>query len=54
MLASPKARLAELMNGYQETTDQPALTAQIDVAVLRQVCPSFDKLVRDLLYLVRG
>lgn len=52
-LASPKSRLRDLMKGeYQETIDQPALVARLDVASTRRSCPSFDKLVRDLLALI--
>ncbi len=35
-------------NKYSETTDQPKLTAEMDLALCRQNSPSFDKLCREL------
>jgi hypothetical protein len=44
-----KERLGRLMGRrYLERTDQPGLTARIDVALARSRSPSFDKLLRDL------
>lgn len=33
---------------YSETTDQPRLTAKMDLQICRERCPSFDKLCREL------
>jgi hypothetical protein len=33
---------------YSETLDQPAFAASMDLAVARQLCPSFDKLCREI------
>lgn len=33
---------------YSETQDQPRMTAQMDLALCRRRCPSFDKLCREL------
>jgi hypothetical protein len=45
---SPKAWVgAQMPSGYSETLDQPALTAELDLAAARSA-PSFDKLVRDV------
>lgn len=39
---------------YSPTQDQPAMTAQMDLDVCRAACPSFDKLCRDVVRLLRG
>lgn len=46
-IGSPKAWLDRRMRGYSETTDQPALTAHLDLDLAR-AAPSFDKLVREV------
>lgn len=50
---SPKGKIDELTGGiYQETIDQPALSARISTSAARAKSPSFDKFVRELLSLV--
>lgn len=44
-----KGWLAERMpTGYSETADQPALTEVFDLQAVREACPSFSKLVKDV------
>lgn len=43
-----KGRLARLVPGYLPTTHQLDQTRTLDIAVARERCPSFDKLVRQI------
>lgn len=51
-----KKWVEERMRGhpYSPTQDQPAMTSRMDLDACRAACPSFDKLCRDLVQLLRG
>jgi len=53
-ISGAKGRLEEMMNrSYQETTDQAALTAQMNFENCYQNCRSFRKLAKDIFVIVR-
>ncbi len=47
-ISDPKYFLKDSLGQYTPTVDQARLTAKIDIRIVRERCPSFDKLWREL------
>ena len=53
-LRNPKILLKSVLGKYKERIDQPKLTAGMDLNVIREKCPSFDKLAREFQEFLNG